>query len=161
LKSSAFFTSTGLEAGARLGYSVAALGDVDGNGYADIAAGAPSWDGFYTGEGAVFYFDTLLGYPNLYAIIEGDQQGEQLGTSVMPGGDLNGDGYADLVVGAPGYSNGEFAEGAALVYLGSLFGVGGTPPAAILEINQASAYFGTSVGTAGDVDGDGHADLLA
>jgi hypothetical protein len=81
-------------------------------------------------------------------------------------GDVNGDGYADAVVGAPVYGNGQNMEGIALVWLGSAAGLNGgssgTPanPAWLGEVNQVGAGFGTCVAAIGDTSGDGYADLL-
>src|SRR6185436_18950919 len=74
-------------------------------------------------------------------------------------GDVNGDGYADVIVGASLYDNGQTDEGKAFVYLGSAAGLASTP-AWSAESDQAFAHFGVSVGTAGDVNGDGYADVI-
>ena len=79
--------------------------------------------------------------------------------SVGTAGDVNGDGYADVIVGARTYDNGQTDEGAALVYLGRPAGLGATA-AWTAESDQANAQFGYSVATAGDVNGDGYADVI-
>ena len=58
-----------------------------------------------------------------------------------------------------GYDNGQTAKGRAFVYLGSAGGLGASP-AWTAESNQACAFFGDSVATAGDVNGDGYADVI-
>jgi hypothetical protein len=78
--------------------------------------------------------------------------------------DFNGDGYADLVVGAPWHSDGdagEWGDGKAFVYHGSESGVA-TRPATRLDnpYDQEGGSFGDSVASAGDVNGDGYADLV-
>src|SRR3989338_8866950 len=90
---------------------------------------------------------------------ESDQAGAQFGISVATTGDVNGDGYSDVIVGAPYYDNGQTDEGRAFVYLGSSAGLALTP-AWTAESDQASAYFGYSVSTAGDVNGDGYSDVI-
>ena len=70
-------------------------------------------------------------------------------------GDVNGDGFA--IVGARFFDNGQSGEGAAFVYLGGAAGLA-TPPAWQAESDQAN--FGRSVAGAGDVNGDGFADVL-
>jgi hypothetical protein len=95
--------------------------------------------------------------------VESNQPSAYLGTSIAGAGDVNADGYADVIVGAANYDNGQTQEGAAFLFLGSPSGLVGTNPAtaaAVLESNQASAYFGWSVAGAGDVNGDGYADVL-
>jgi hypothetical protein len=74
-------------------------------------------------------------------------------------GDFNADGFSDVIVGAFLYDNGETDEGRASIYLGSTSGLPALP-AWIVEGNQAGANLGTSVGAAGDVDGDGSSDVI-
>ena len=64
-----------------------------------------------------------------------------------------------MIVGALFYDNGETDEGSAFVYLGSASGFG-TSPAWPAESDQAYAYFGFSVASAGDVNGDGFDDVI-
>ena len=83
--------------------------------------------------------------------------------SVSGAGDVNGDGYADVIVGAIFYDAGETDEGAAFVFLGSASGIADGNPAtaaAQLESDQGSAHLGYSVSGAGDVNGDGYADVI-
>ena len=95
--------------------------------------------------------------------LESDQAGALFGTSVAGAGDVNGDGYADVIVGAPQYDAPTFNEGAAFVFLG---GAGGIPDgnpttaAAQLESDQSGAFLGSAVAGAGDVNGDGAADVI-
>src|SRR5262245_64517823 len=85
---------------------------------------------------------------------EGDQTDCRLGT-VAPAGDVNGDGFADVLVGAYRYSLPEQYEGVIFVYLGSASGLGAAP-ACTLQVNQADARFADKLSTAGDVNGDGY-----
>jgi hypothetical protein len=72
---------------------------------------------------------------------------------------VNGDGYSDVLVGAPYYDNGQTDEGRAYLYLGSAAGL--SPSAAwSAESDQSFADLGYAVASAGDVNGDGYSDLL-
>ncbi len=144
-----------------IGTSVATAGDVNGDGYSDIIVGAPYYDNGQTDEGRVFVFygsaTGLSATPDWTAEI--DQAYALFGYSVNCAGDVNGDGYSDVVVGAYQYSNGQVNEGAVFVYHGSATGLSATPDW-IGEGNQTAARYGFSVASAGDVNGDGYSDLI-
>lgn len=143
-----------------MGYSVSTAGDVNGDGYSDVIVGAPMYDNGQTDEGAAFVFPgTAVGISLAAKVLQSNQVNAQAGTSVSTAGDVNGDGYSDVLVGAPYYDGGQTDEGAAFLYLGSAAGLN-TNPAKILEFNQAEANFGISVAMAGDVNGDGRSDIL-
>src|SRR5690606_37584382 len=157
------------QASAALGSSVASAGDVNGDGYGDVIVGAPAYDGGQNDEGSAFVFlggasGMADGNPaTAHARLESDQASARLGTSVASAGDVNGDGYADVIVGAIQYDGGHADEGAALVFLGGASGLANGNPAsahARLECDQPSCHFGSSVASAGDVDGDGYADVI-
>ena len=90
---------------------------------------------------------------------EPNQGSAFFGYSVSTAGDVNWDGYSDVIVGAYGYDNGESNEGRAFVYHGSSTGLSTTLDWTG-ESNQANACFGISVSTAGDVNGDGYSDVI-
>jgi hypothetical protein len=149
------------QAGSQFGAAVGAAGDVNGDGYSDVIAGAPMWDHGDNNEGGVFvYHGSSLGLATAPAWQkEGGAFDEQLGYAVGTAGDTDGDGYSDVIVGAPYASHGSINEGRAWVYAGSSTGLN----EAYLwrqELDQPGAYFGWSVGTAGDVNGDGYADVI-
>jgi hypothetical protein len=149
------------QAGANLGSSVATAGDVNGDGYSDVIIGAYRYDNGQSDEGSAYaYLGSAAGLATSPAwTTEGDQASAQFGFSVATAGDLNGDGYADVIVGARWYDNGQADEGRAFVYHGSAAGLSSSP-LWTAESDQAFSEFGTSASTAGDVDGDGYADVI-
>ncbi|HET9299024.1 MAG TPA: FG-GAP-like repeat-containing protein, partial [Candidatus Polarisedimenticolaceae bacterium] len=149
------------QAGATFGVSVAGTGDVDGDGYGDILVGAHNYDNGEANEGKVFlYRGSSQGTETVPAwSVEGGLPDAQLGYCVASAGDVNGDGYADAVVGAPGWSNGEASEGRALVYLGSPAGLA-TSAGWAVESGILNARYGQVVASAGDVNGDGFDEVL-
>jgi hypothetical protein len=155
------WTAESNQAGAFFGYSVASAGDVNGDGHADVIVGAFIYDNGQTDEGRAFvYHGSAAGLsvtPNWMA--ESDQPGALFGNSVGTAGDVNRDGFDDVIVGAPFYENGQDVEGRAFVYHGSVAGLSDTA-AWTAESNQANAWFGASVGTAGDVNRDGYDDVI-
>ncbi len=90
---------------------------------------------------------------------EGDQADCHYGESVSSAGDVNGDGYDDVIVGAYAFNNDLTNEGRAWTHLGSATGLSAIP-AWTAEGDVAGAYFGGSVSTAGDVNGDGYGDVI-
>ncbi len=160
------WTVEGNQADAHLGGSVGTAGDVNGDGYADVIASASEYDHGQTNEGRAYIFYGSAATPSTFLdwTAVGTQKDAHLGYSVGTAGDVNGDGYADVIIGADDYDNGQMNEGAAFVWYGSATGLGtfGIPASApwSAEGDQAYAQFGTSVGTAGDVNGDGYADVI-
>ena len=161
LSASAAETAESNQASARFGISVGTAGDVNGDGFSDVIVGAEAYDNGQTDEGRAYVYNGVAGVlaatPSWTVI--GDQQEATFGESVATAGDVNGDGYSDVIVGAPMYDNGQWLEGRAYLYLGSRSGLS-TNPSWMVEGNQALAYLGVSVATAGDVNGDGYSDVL-
>ena len=158
LSSTADLVLTGSQAGENFGYSVATAGDVNGDGYSDILVGSPNWNVPFVNGGRVQLF--LGSASGLTAVaawtLQGPQANVRLGFSISTAGDLNGDGYSDVAIGAPGL----LGSGAVIVFLGSAAGLGATPAYTLVGDSQAGCEFGSSVGLAGDVNGDDHSDLL-
>jgi hypothetical protein len=147
-------------------YSKIAAWDADGAPLAaQMAATAPGQIRIEVDDAGAVYpvtIDPLL-TATAEAQFESNQAAAELGYSVSGAGDVNGDGYADVIVGAARYDAGETDEGAAFVFLGSASGIADGNPAtaaAQLESDQASAQLGVGVSGAGDVNGDGCADVI-
>lgn len=148
------------QADAWLGFSVASAGDVNGDGYSDVLAGAPHYDNGEDGEGAAFlYYGSANGLNPVPVIFEGNQSHAEMGYSVASAGDINADGFSDIALGAPFYDNGQPDEGVVFIHYGSPKGAKPNP-AIILERNQFEAHFGISVALAGDVNNDSYSDLV-
>ncbi|RAI60806.1 Ig-like domain-containing protein [Roseicella frigidaeris] len=167
------------------GLSVAIAGDVNGDGLADLIVGAPSHDGngktdsgsVYVvfgkaGGAAVKLADIAAGNSALGFKIIGEKSNDAAGNSVSAAGDLNGDGLADILIGAPqNTTNGHAQSGAAYVVFGKADGAAvkladlanGTSALGFKLLGEATEdYAGdtTAVSAAGDVNKDGYADLI-
>lgn len=89
----------------------------------------------------------------------GGRGSSEFGFSVGSAGDVNGDGFDDVIVGAPRHTATLDEEAQAFVYLGSATGLS-TTPSWIQSGGEAGGYFGTSVGTAADLNADGFDDVV-
>lgn len=149
------------QADAWLGFSVASAGDVNGDGYSDVLAGAPYYDQGENDEGAAFlYYGSANGLNPLPYLLESNQADAAMGYAVSSAGDINGDGFSDVAIGAPHYDNGQNDEGVVFVHLGSAKGIKPNP-VAVLERNQPEAHFGSSLTPGGDINADTYSDLIA
>ena len=160
LSTTADWSEESNQAGANFGNSVSTAGDVNGDGYADVIIGAYLFDNLHTNEGKAYvYHGSSAGLSSSSSwSTYGTQGGAKYGFSVSTAGDVNGDGYSDVIVGAPFYNNGQADEGKAFVFYGSAGGLFLSDWTT--ESNQAGANLGYSVSTAGDVNGDGFSDLI-
>ncbi len=179
----------------RAGRSVSSAGDVNGDGFDDLIIGAGEGDDGGDGAGEAYVvFGSASGFgvsiggrqtidlTNLTAaqgfIIQGDMAGDQAGRSVSSAGDINGDGFDDLIVGASGGDDGGNAAGEAYVVFGSANGFGSAITTAgntrqvvdlttltaaqgfVIQGDMPNDLTGYSVSSAGDVNGDGFDDLI-
>ena len=162
LSLTANWTAESNQAIALFGISVATAGDVNGDGFSDVIVGAINYDNGETDEGRAFVYHGSAGGLSLTAnwTAEGDQAGAAFGISVATAGDVNGDGFSDVIVGAFAYDNGQPDEGRAFVYHG--LGRRAEPHRQLdrRERPGHSPASAISVATAGDVNGDGFADVI-
>ena len=147
------FTFSGDSAGDEFGLSVSGAGDVNGDGTPDLIVGAPGDDNNGIASGSARVLSGLDG--STLFTFDGDSANDFFGDSVSGAGDVNGDGRADLIVGAFGDNNNGSDSGIARV----LSGIDGST---LFTFNGDSAndQFGLSVSGAGDVNGDGTPDLI-
>lgn len=136
------------------GGSVASAGDVNGDGYDDILVGA---SGIHVFAGKAYLY--LGGVSGPSSIPDWTSSGDAVvdanfGASVASAGDVNGDGFSDVIVGALTFPTGAGQVGKAYVFLGEASGLSDVPVWTSLGDDQAGSWFGVSVASAGDVDGD-------
>lgn len=154
--------------GQLLGSALAALGDLDGDGFADFAAGLPGEDAGADGAGGlVLWFGSEDG-PSRPITLHGTTAEARAGSALAGPGDVDGDGIPDLLVGAPG--EGTLAEegdeasllpqGAAYLLRGPFEADGPMEPTATLRGAQPGDCAGATVAAPGDLDGDGLGELL-
>jgi hypothetical protein len=144
-----------------LGDAVGTAGDVNGDGFDDIVVGESGYSGDHSAEGRALVFHGSPAGPSTSPdwTVESDQDNAGLGSGVGTAGDVNDDGFDDVLVGASKFTNGELNEGAAWVYLGSSGGLSSNPHWSV-EGDLANLNFGGTGGGVGDVDRDGLVDLL-
>lgn len=134
----------------KFGFCVASIGDIDGNdGYEEFLVGAPEADFSHINSGYAEVFDVN---GNSIMTFGGTVANEGLGTSVAKLGDIDGDTVSDMLISAPGISQGPG-------YVTILSGDDGSTIDTIGDFNNSS-HFGDSVSTSGDVDGDGSRDII-
>jgi hypothetical protein len=140
------------------GGSVAAAGDVNGDGYADIIVGARGYDDGANGEAgkAYLYYGGATDLNDDPWEAVGEAGNSEFGSKVAGAGDVNGDGYADILVSAPRYDN---YRGKVYVYYGSAEGLSATVDRELTGAAR-NEHFGYSVAGAGDLNGDGYADVV-
>ncbi|GAA3943786.1 T9SS type A sorting domain-containing protein [Chitinophaga oryziterrae] len=144
-------------------YALAGGGDINNDGHGDILIGFPNYSNGQSLEGAVnVYYGNSTGIDTIPAtILEGNVDSTYYSGTLAFAGDINNDGFSDIVVGARAQNNNinQIGEGMAYVYYGRSNGINPVP-ASTIQSNQANALMGFSVDGAGDVNGDGYSDVL-
>jgi hypothetical protein len=160
LSTSAAWSPLGGQPTGHFGATVAGIGDVNNDGFDDVAVAGPDEDDGETDEGLVHIYLGSAGGLSASATVtlQANQASASFGSSVSGAGDVNGDGYDDVVVGAPKWDGGLIDEGKAFLYLGSAGGVQPVPVWSV-EGDQAGALMGSSVAGVGDMNGDGLDDV--
>jgi hypothetical protein len=143
------------------GTSLAAAGDVDGDGYDDLLVGAP---GVTSSAGAAYVVTGKATLASAALTASSHKftgsSAAKAGTSVSGGGDVNGDGYIDLAIGAPGVDTSSSTDtGRTYLILGPIASVALTSSDVILAGDAANDTFGTTVAINGDNTGEGYDDL--
>ena len=161
--------------GDRSGYSVAALGDVNGDGFDDVLIGSPGAAGdgrWASGVTYVVYGNASGANIDLanFNASEGfriiGSEFESIGHSVSAAGDVNGDGRMDLLIGvSTAGSDGNWLAGSTYLVYGSDSGADVdlanlTPSQGVRFDGEFESESGFSVSAAGDVNGDGLADII-
>ncbi len=178
------FILTGSAGGDTSGLSVSGAGDVNNDGFADLIIGAPLADPAgrtSAGESYVVFGSQSFGSPLDLASLDGSNGfvlagvaggdaigGDNSGWSVSGAGDVNGDGFADLIIGAPEAdpAGGDRAGESYVVFGGRTFASSldlallDRSDGFVLTGGASDDYSGWSVSGAGDVNGDGFADLI-
>ncbi|MBL0108688.1 MAG: FG-GAP repeat protein [Ignavibacteria bacterium] len=144
---------TGEFTGHNFGSSVSGAGDANNDGFSDVIIGAYGSNS-NTGKAYVFYGGVSMN--NIADVtFTGETSQSYFGSSVSGAGDVNGDGYHDVIIGAYGYNS---DIGKAYIYFG------GALMDNIADVNMFGGaivdFFGASVSNAGDVNDDGYSDVI-
>ena len=161
--SDAVWTTEGNQMNAKLGESLAAVGDVNGDNFDDFIVGSRFYDSGNTDSGIAWLFygsDTgPTTTPNVIFNPPFVEFAGFFGWTVAGAGDVNGDDYDDVMISMPNYNGGQSDEGAVFVYYGSQTGIDTTPDWRV-ESDLTFAHLGWGAGSAGDVNNDGYDDII-
>lgn len=152
-------TLTAEAVGDYYGYSTEFAGDVNNDGYADIIVGSSRNDTAGSDAGAAYiYYGGASMDSTADVTLRGAAAGDAFGITVTSAGDVNHDGYDDVIVGANGNDTGGSSAGAAYIYYG---GASMDSTADVTLTGQAAGdNFGYGLNMAGDINGDGYDDVI-
>ncbi len=155
----------GKQVGGEVGYSVAGVGDVNGDGYDDVLVGAPHVDGVESNAGAAFLVlgpvSGTISTEKADATFLGEHESDHAGVTVAGAGDVNGDGFADLLIGASWEGSGATKGGAVYLILGPVEGVMSLADADTKFVGyRVDGMAGMAIAGGGDLNGDGYDDVV-
>jgi hypothetical protein len=142
------YTFTGLP-GARLGWSAKSAGDANNDGTPDIVVGAPGFAN--SGDGRAYVYSGVDG--SLLQTYQAESIGDMFGASTTGVGDMDADGYDDLLVGAAFHAANGPKSGRAYIYSGQTGGL------MYMFTGEFQEWLGSSVSPGGDINGDGYDDV--
>ncbi len=154
LASAATSTLTAPTSSSNFGISVAGAGDLNDDTYDDVIVGASAYSSS-TGRAYTYHGSSSGVSTSVTTTLTGAASSNYFGRSVSGAGDVNNDGYDDVIVGAYGYSS---STGRAYVYHGASSGLSSTISTTLLGFTTSN-YFASSVTGLGDVEGDGYDDV--
>jgi hypothetical protein len=138
---------------------VASAGDVNGDGLSDIIASNPNEAGG-SGRVTIYFSDAPINYDAAPAgTLTGQSVADSFGYSISSAGDMNGDGFGDIVVGAPDNDANGTDAGRAYVYLGGPGPSFDTVVDGVMTAFLENDRLGINVASAGDLNGDGYSDI--
>ncbi len=163
----------GVSAGDRTGVALANAGDVDGDGLDDLLVGSMATGGLSGGAGVAYLVsgqdistDSEVALATeATATFYGAFQNDQFGSTVGGRTDVNGDGFSDVIIGAPQYSQVGYRQGSAYVWYGPVTGTknadatNGSEQDLRIDGATAGSLFGSAIAGVGDLDNDGVGDF--